>query len=107
MSEKIKHGNRKVIGTDARPRASVFRSNKSISVQLIDDGSGKTLAVASAPEVKKGNATVAVAKEVGKILAEKAKSKKITKVVFDRNGYRYHGQVKSLAEGIRQGGLEF
>lgn len=104
MRKNIK---RKVTGSEARPRASVFRSNKSISVQLIDDVSGKTLAAASAPEVKKGNTTIPVAKEVGKILAGKAKSKKITKVVFDRNGYRYHGQVKSLAEGMREGGLEF
>ncbi|OGC70071.1 50S ribosomal protein L18 [candidate division WWE3 bacterium RIFOXYC1_FULL_39_7] len=96
-----------LIGTAERPRLSVFRSNKYIYAQLIDDKSGKVLVDVSA-EVKKiheKKTKVEAAKEVGKHLAEKAKSKKIKDVVFDRRGYRYHGRVKSLADGAREGGL--
>ena len=95
-------------GTAERPRLSVYRSNKYIYAQLIDDVSGKTLIDVS-PEVRKlheKKKKVDAAKEVGKLLAEKAKSKKISKVVFDRRGYKYHGRVKSLAEGAREGGLQ-
>jgi large subunit ribosomal protein L18 len=107
----------KVFGTARRPRLCVFRSNKHIYAQLIDDEKGKTLAAASDLELKKTQKTkklkneknkkVAIACEVGKLIAEKAKTKKIEKVVFDRGGYKYHGRVKALAEGAREGGLVF
>jgi large subunit ribosomal protein L18 len=91
---------------------SVFRSNKQIYVQLIDDLKGTTLAAASSAdkaiaEQVKGKTGIEVAKEVGKLIAEKAKDKGIETVVFDRNGYLYHGRVKSLAESAREGGLKF
>lgn len=91
----------KIRGTAERPRLSVFRSNKHISAQLIDDVEGGTLAAAL------GGAGVTAAGEVGKILAEKASKLGIKKVVFDRGGYKYHGRVKALAEGARKGGLVF
>ncbi len=90
-----------VKGTKSRPRLSVFRSNKYIYAQLIDDIKGETLAAAS------GGAGVAAASEVGGILAGKALKSGIKKVVFDRGGYKYHGRVKALAEGARKGGLKF
>lgn len=98
----------KISGTVARPRVSVFRSNKSIYAQIIDDVNGKTLAAASSKELKAfaGN-KVNNANEVGKLLANKAKSAGIESVVFDRGGYLYHGRVKALAEGAREGGLKF
>ena len=98
---------RKVSGTADRPRVSVFKSNKGIYAQLIDDIAGKTLASASTREIGKASLNVEVAKEVGKKLAENAKSVGIESVVFDRGGYPYHGRVKSLAEGAREGGLKF
>lgn len=91
----------KLSGTTKRPRISVFRSNKSIYAQLIDDVSGKTLISASNLKNKKSP------KEVGIDLAKKAKEAKITDAVFDKSGYKYHGQVKDLAEGAREGGLKF
>ncbi len=99
-------------GSAERPRLSVFRSLRSISVQLIDDAKGKTLCQASGKEVGKekveGYASKsATAYLVGKKLAEKAKALGITKVVFDRGGYQYHGRVAALAEGARADGLEF
>lgn len=102
---------RKVLkGTPERPRLSVYRSNKQIYVQLIDDINGATLVSASSAskenDVLKGN-KVEIAKAVGKALAEKAIQSGIKSVVFDRGGYLYHGRVKSLAEGAREGGLEF
>jgi large subunit ribosomal protein L18 len=98
----------KVSGTAERPRLVVFRSNKGISAQLVDDDSGKTLAGASWVGLKsfKGNKTEQ-ATEVGKNLAAAAKDAGVEKVVFDRGGYLYHGRVKALAEGAREGGLEF
>lgn len=101
----------KISGTAERPRLSVFRSNKQISVQLIDDLKGETLISASSLEKdldtsKAANKTEA-AKLVGKHLAGKAKEKGIEIIVFDRKGYRYHGRVKALAEGAREGGLKF
>jgi large subunit ribosomal protein L18 len=98
----------KVSGTAERPRLVVFRSNKGISAQLVDDGSGKTLAGASWVALKsfKGNKTEQAA-EVGKLLAEAAKKAGVEAVVFDRAGYLYHGRVKALAEGAREGGLKF
>ncbi len=100
---------RTVKGTAERPRLSVFRSNKQISVQLIDDVAGVTLVAASSAAKSfssKGN-KVELAKEVGKTIAAKAAQTGITAVVFDRGGYLYHGRVKALAEGAREGGLQF
>ena len=99
----------KVAGTAERPRLAVFRSNKGIFAQLIDDESGRTIAGASWLGLKKsfkGNKTEQAA-EVGKALAEVAKKAGIEAVVFDRGGYLYHGRVKALAEGAREGGLKF
>lgn len=100
---------RKVSGTTERPRLSVFRSNKSIYCQVIDDTKGFTLAAASSQEssLPAGLNKSDQAKEVGKLIAEKAKSAGIESVVFDRSGYLYHGRVKALAEGAREGGLQF
>ena len=98
---------RKISGTAERPRVSVFKSNKSIYAQLIDDVNGKTLASASAKEIGKDGVNIEISKEVGKKLAENAKSAGIEVVVFDRGGYPYHGRVKALAEGAREGGLKF
>ena len=98
----------KVLGTDARPRVCVFRSNKHIYAQVISDSAGKTLAAASTlagSEKKQGG--VEAAKQVGLALAKACKEKNISKVVFDRNGFLFHGQVKALADGAREGGLEF
>jgi large subunit ribosomal protein L18 len=99
----------KVSGTAARPRLAVFRSNKGISAQLIDDDSGKTLAGASWIGVKKGfkGTKTEQAAEVGKLLAAAAKKVGVETVVFDRGGYLYHGRVKALADGAREGGLKF
>jgi len=93
-------------GTPERPRLSVFRSNAHIHAQLIDDVSGKTLVAASTLELKDKKGTkLELAREVGKMLAEKAKRAGITVAVFDRGSYRYHGRVKALAEGAREGKL--
>jgi large subunit ribosomal protein L18 len=98
----------KISGTSARPRLSVFRSNKAIYAQLIDDTTGKTLAAASSVKLDGvTNATVSVSNQVGKEIGAKAIEKGITEVVFDRSGYLYHGNVKSLAEGAREAGLKF
>ena len=108
---KIKMRIRKVVtGDAASPRLSVFRSNKGIYVQLIDDVSGKTILAASSAD--KGIADTKVnkmdqAKLVGKAIAEKATKAGIETIRFDRNGYLYHGRVKSLAEGAREAGLKF
>ncbi len=101
---------RKISGTAERPRLTVFRSNKAIYAQLINDVSGKTLASASSNPKDIGQEKVTktdAAKLVGKLIAERAKEAGIEAVVFDRNGYLYHGRVKSLAEGAREGGLKF
>jgi large subunit ribosomal protein L18 len=98
----------KVVGSAARPRVSVFRSNKAIYAQLIDDASGATLVAARSAEVDgSGLDKTGVAKKVGVLLAERARAKDIAAVVFDRSGYLYHGRVKALAEGAREGGLVF
>jgi large subunit ribosomal protein L18 len=98
----------KVSGTAERPRLVVYRSNKGISAQLVDDISGKTLAGASWVALKsfKGNKTEQAA-EVGKLLAAAGKSAGVESVVFDRGGYLYHGRVMALADGAREGGLKF
>lgn len=108
--DRIKKGiRRRVSGSSERPRLTVFRSNKGIYAQLIDDNAGKTLVAASSLE-KDFSATgnkIDQSKEVGKKVGEKAIAAGITKVVFDRNGYLYHGRIKSLAEGAREAGLIF
>jgi large subunit ribosomal protein L18 len=97
----------KVSGTAARPRLSVYRSTTHIYAQLIDDVAGKTLAAASSKELKATAKKVSQAEEVGKLAAQKAMAAGITEVVFDRGGNRYHGRIKSLAEGARAAGLKF
>lgn len=106
---RIKKGiRRKISGTASRPRISVFKSNTNIYAQIIDDEKGHTLVAASSAEVgDQKNTNVELSKEVGKKLAEKASAEGITEVVFDRNGYIYHGKVKALADGAREGGLKF
>lgn len=103
---------RKISGTEERPRLSVFRSLKHIYAQVVDDVAGKTVAhcstlakdlKAQADDSKKTDAATLV----GKTIAAQLKAKGITKIVFDRNGYLYHGRIKALAEGAREGGLEF
>ncbi len=96
----------KIAGTSERPRLSVFRSNKFIYAQLIDDTTGKTLAQASDVKVTKGTKSER-AKVVGKMIAEAALGKKIDKVVFDRNGFKYTGRIKLVADEARVGGLKF
>lgn len=98
---------RKLSGTTERPRLSVYKSNKAIYAQIINDELGNTLAHATSLEMKSTNANLDIAKEVGKKLAEKAIAHGISQVVFDRGGYIYHGKVKALAEGAREGGLKF
>ena len=99
---------KKISGTADRPRLSVFRSTKHIYAQLIDDLNGHTLAAASSLEDSglKGTA-IEKSAEVGKKLAERAKSAGVETAVFDRNGFRYHGRVKALADGAREGGMKF
>ena len=99
----------KLFGTAERPRLVVFRSNRGIEAQLIDDLEGKTLAAASWLQLKKGfkGSKTEQAAEVGKLLAQNAKQANVETVVFDRGGYLYHGRVKALAEAAREGGLKF
>jgi large subunit ribosomal protein L18 len=99
----------KIRGTAEIPRLSVFRSNKEIYAQLIDDDAGTTLVAASSRDAdfNKSGTKTEQSKAVGLALAARAKEKGIEKVVFDRNGYLYHGRVQSLAEGAREGGLQF
>jgi len=95
-------------GTTERPRISVFRSNKAIYAQIVDDAGARTIAAARSAEVDgAGLKKSEVAKKVGELLAQRAKDKGIERVVFDRSGYLYHGRVKALAEGAREGGLVF
>ncbi len=104
---KIKFRIRKnVNGTAERPRLSVFRSNKQIYAQVINDLEGKTLASASSLGLEK-LPKIEQATKVGELIAEKAKAAGVEKVVFDRNGYLYHGRVQALADGARNGGLTF
>jgi large subunit ribosomal protein L18 len=102
---------KKVFGTAERPRLAVHRSNKNISVQLIDDDLGRTLASASTtePSVRGtgSGATVDAAARVGQVVAERAKAAGLSKVVYDRGGYKYHGRVAAVAEAARAAGLEF
>ncbi len=100
---------KKVRGTADRPRLNVFRSNRFIYCQLIDDHAGHTIAAADSREegVPKNGNKIDQAKEVGKLIAERAQASKIEQVVFDRGGNLYHGRVKALADGAREGGLKF
>ena len=101
---------KKVSGTSARPRLAVFRSNRHVHAQLIDDVAGRTLAAASTEEASLRSATSAPVERagaVGKLLAERATAQGITSAVFDRGGFRFHGRVKALADGARSAGLEF
>ncbi len=105
---KIKYRVRnKISGTPERPRMSVFRSNKQIYVQLIDDLTGTTLASASSLGMTEKMTKVEQAAKVGELIAKKAQEAGITTVVFDRNGYLYHGRVKEVADAARNGGLKF
>lgn len=103
---------KKIFGTNERPRMSVYRSNKNVYAQLIDDSSGKTLVSASNIESDQSDRFAELnksetAREVGKLLAERAKEQGFERVVFDRNGYLYHGRVAAIADGAREGGLDF
>ena len=104
---KIRHVRvrKQIIGTKDIPRLNVFRSNKNIYAQLIDDTTGTTLASASSMNIEGNN--IEVATKVGELIAKEAKKIKVTKVVFDRGGYLYHGRVKALADAARENGLEF
>lgn len=100
---------KKVIGTSVRPRLSVFRSNRHIVAQVIDDSVGRTLAAASTNEpalVRGGTGNIAAAAAIGKAVAERARAVGVTKVTFDRGGFRYHGRVAAVAEAARESGLE-
>lgn len=115
VARKAKHVSvrKKISGTAERPRINVFRSAKNIYAQLVDDRAARTITGISslnkelAAEIKKAKSKTEIAYIVGKALAQKAKEKKIESVVFDRGGYLYHGRVKALAEGAREGGLKF
>ena len=102
---------KKVHGTAERPRLAVHRSNKHITVQLIDDDSGRTIASASTTEAdlrgSDSGSTVAAATKIGQTVAQRAKAAGISKVVYDRGGYLYHGRVAAVAEAAREAGLEF
>ena len=109
--KRVKRIRKKLSGTAERPRLRVFKSNKHIYAQIIDDVAGHTLAAMSTQDKALGDETVegktTLARKVGELLAEKGKAQGITKVIFDRGGYIYHGRVKALSEGAREGGLEF
>jgi len=98
---------KKIIGTKERPRLSVYRSLKHIYVQLIDDEVGHTLVAASTIGITNSGTKAEKSKAGGRVLAKKALSKSIKEVVFDRGGYKYHGRVKALADGAKEGGLKF
>jgi large subunit ribosomal protein L18 len=109
INKRIKRHKRirsRMFGTAQRPRLSVFKSNKHIYGQLIDDENIKIIAASGDLDIKKGSKTEK-SKEVGKLIAKKAQENKITEVVFDRAGFPYHGRIKALAEGAREAGLKF
>jgi large subunit ribosomal protein L18 len=110
LSRRIRikaHIRHRVSGTDEQPRMTVYRSNAQIYAQIIDDVKGVTLASASSLKIKEKMAKTEQAVKVGKLIAEAAKSAGVEKVVFDRNGYLYHGRVKQLADAAREAGLKF
>lgn len=104
---------RKVAGTDARPRLSVYRSNKHVYAQVVSDESGRSLAAVSTlstalkDRLGPGTATVEAAQQVGRLLAERCRAQDISTVVFDRNGFLFHGRVRAVAEAAREAGLKF
>lgn len=97
----------KIWGTKTRPRLSVFRSNRHIFLQLINDDDRKTILSYGDDKIKRKTNKTEISKEAGKKLAEMAREKKIKRVVFDKGGYKYHGRIKAAAEAAREGGLEF
>lgn len=101
----------RIAGTSERPRLSVFRSNRHVWAQLIDDKIGKTILSSSDKEIagnkKNQNVNISIGESVGEALAKKAKEKEINTALFDRGGYKYHGLIKAVAEGARKGGLNF
>ena len=105
LTRRHRRVRKKVTGTPERPRLAVYRSNRHVYAQLIDDTSGRTL-VAAASSPSNGDKPVAVAKKVGSEIAEKAKAQGIESVVFDRGGFKYHGRIQAVAEGAREGGLK-
>jgi large subunit ribosomal protein L18 len=105
LARRHRRVRKKVSGTPERPRLAVYRSNRHVYAQLIDDTSGRTLA--SAATSGNGDKPVALAKKVGSEIAEKAKAQGISRAVFDRGGFMYHGRIQAVAEGAREGGLEF
>jgi len=107
LSRRHRRVRKKIVGTADRPRLAVFRSNKHIYAQVVDDFAGKTLAAASTLKDSNGDDPKAQAKAVGTALAQRAKEAGVTKVAFDRGGFQYHGRVQAVAEGAREGGLEF
>jgi len=112
MSRKIRR-KKKIVGTSERPRLVVYRSNKYIHAQLVDDSQNKVLmgmfdkSKTAVEAVKEGKTKTERSRILGKVFAEQAKKLKVSKIVFDRNGYHYHGRVKAFADGAREGGLDF
>ena len=106
-AQRQKRIRKKISGTNARPRLSVYRSLRGLWAQLIDDENSKTLLEVNYKHLKKFTTKIDQAEQLGAMLAELAKKKKITTIVFDRSGYRYHGRIKALAESARAGGLNF
>lgn len=109
---RMKSVRKRIRGTTERPRLGVFRSEKHIHVQIVDDTKGQTLAAASTlckelREQVKSGANKPAARAVGKLIGERAKAQGITRVIFDRSGYLYHGRIKELADGAREAGLQF
>jgi large subunit ribosomal protein L18 len=98
---------KKIVGTQERPRLTVYRSNRHIYAQLVDDFAGRTLVAASSLKDANGSDPKERAKAVGTALAQRAKQAGVERVTFDRGGFKYHGRVRALAEGAREGGLEF
>jgi large subunit ribosomal protein L18 len=107
FKKEMRKNRRAIKGDATRPRFAVFRGLNDIYAQIIDDAKGMTLAAVSSKEIKEKKNKTDLAQAAGVILAEKAKAKGVTKVVFDRASYKYHGRVKALADGAREGGLEF
>jgi len=114
QKEKIKKRDRrrskirfKISGTKERPRLSVFKSNKGMYLQLIDDSAGKTIVSAHTKEIKTKGKKMEISVELGKLIAKKAIDKKIENIVFDRGGFKFHGRISSVAEGAKAGGLKF
>lgn len=109
-ARRTKRTRAKLLGTSTRPRLAVFRSNRFISAQLIDDSRHATLACVSTKDASSGKAKLPKSEQAliaGEVMASKIKAAGVSKVVLDRRSYRYHGRVKSFAEGVRKGGIEF